>query len=402
MQKNRLTFIASFLGLYLISAGVSLLFFSRVSGDLGDNGAQQKRSRINLSAPKTEACPINGMKYTKEEKKIWDERRPLVAIIENHADSRPQSGLSKADVVYEIVAEGGITRFMGVFYCGVIAEETLLAPIRSVRIYFANLAAGYGDKPVFLHQGGANNFCNTCPGGVKPRGQVDKTVDAYAALDKLGWRNGQSGNDMDGGFNIGYPVVERNQYRLSEEAAAWEHSVVANVDEVYKEANKRGFNYKDNNGNAWDEGFKIWKFEDGKAVSNPNASQIAFKFWDNWEDYDVSWKFDPATNSYKRSNGNKAHIDWEFDKPQLSASNVVIMFVSEKGPVDGELHMYYEVIGKGKAIIFKNGEMIEGTWEKPTQLDREVFYDTNGDEIVFNRGPIWIEVLPAGNQVDYN
>lgn len=402
LNSKKSTLIASFFGLYLISAGISLLVFTYVVGKSGTTGStDQKRSRINLNAPKTEACPINGMKFTLEEKKIWEDRRPLAAMIENHADARPQSGLSKADVIYEAVAEGGITRFLGIFYCGVIAEETNIAPIRSARIYFVNLAAGYGDKPIYLHQGGANNFCNTCPGGVKPRGQTDKTVDAYAALDKLGWRNGQHGNDMDGGFNIGFPIVERNQYRLSSEPAAWEHSVVASVDEVYKEADKRGFNAKDSDGNAWDDGFTMWKFEDGKAVSSPNAVDISFKFWDNWADYDVSWKFDATTNSYKRSNGGKAHTDWEFDKPQLTASDVVIMFVNEKGPVDTEHHLYYEVVGEGDAIIFKNGEAITGTWKKETQLDREVFYDKNGDEITFTRGPIWVELVPEGNSVDY-
>ncbi len=402
ISSKKMTMIASFFGLYLISTGVSLLVFTYVLGKPGTSGTgDTKRSRINLNAPKTEACPINGMKYTKEEKKIWEERRPLAAMIENHADSRPQSGLSKADVVYEVVAEGGITRFLGIFYCGVIAEETKLAPIRSVRIYFANLAAGYGDKPIFLHQGGANNFCNTCPGGVKPRGQTDKTVDAYAALDKLGWRNGQQGNDMDGGFNIGFPIVERNQYRLSSEPVAWEHSVVASVDEIYKEADKRGFNFKDEDGNAWDEDFKMWKFEDGKAVSSPSASDITFKFWDNWTDYDVEWKYDVSTNSYKRFNGGKSHIDWEFDKPQLTASNVIIMYVTEKGPVDAEHHMYYEVVGEGDALIFKNGEVTPGTWKKSSQLDREVFYDKKGTEIILTRGPIWIELLSDGNQVNY-
>ncbi len=397
-----MTMIASFLGLYLISTGISLLVFSYVIKTPGTTTLDgQRKSRINLSLPKTEECPINGMKYTKEERNIWEKRRPVIAMIENHLDSRPQSGLSKADVVYEAVAEGGITRFMGVFYCGVIAEETKVAPIRSARIYYVNLAAGYGVDPIYLHQGGANNFCNTCPGGVKPKGQTDKTVDAYAALDKLGWRNGQSGNDMDGGFNIGYPVVERNQYRTTSEPAAWEHSVVASVDEVYKEAEKRGFEFEDEDGVAWDDSFRVWKFEDGRASGSPTASNISFKFWDNWTDYDVEWKYDSASNSYKRFNGEKPHTDWEFDKPQLSASNVVIMFTTEKGPVDAEHHMYYEVIGEGAMIVFKNGEAIEGTWKKDTQLDREVFYDKNGDEITLTRGPVWVEVLPDGNQVNY-
>jgi hypothetical protein len=69
--------------------------------------------------------------------------------------------------------------------------------------------------------------------------------------------------------------------------------------------------------------------------------------------------------------------------------------------VDAEGHQYYEVIGKGDALIFKNGEVIEGTWEKDSQLDREVFYDTTGDEITLTRGPVWVEILPAGNDVSY-
>lgn len=402
VDSKKLTVIASFFGLYLISAGISLLIFTYlVKGNMSSTGTGGRKSRINTNLPKTEACPINGMKYTTEERDIWEGRRPLAAIIENHADARPQSGLSKADVVYEAVAEGGITRFLGIFYCGVIAEETHLAPIRSARVYFVKLAAGYGTNPIFLHQGGANNFCNNCPGGVKPRGQVDRTVDAYALLDSLGWRNGQHGNDMDGGFNIGYPIVERNQYRTSSEPAAWEHSVVASVDEVYKEADKRGFNAEDSDGNAWDDSFRAWKFDDGAASSSPTASEISFRFWDNWADYDVKWTYDAASNSYKRYNGEKPHTDWEFDKPQLTASDVVIMFVKEKGPVDTEHHMYYENIGEGEALIFKNGEVIEGTWQKDSELDREVFYDKNGDEVVFTRGPIWVELVPDGNSVNY-
>lgn len=403
LSSKKITLAASFLGLYLISTGVSVLVFASVLGQpkspVGDAG--KRRVRVDLSKPKTEECPINGAMFTREERKIWEKRRPIAAIIENHVDSRPQSGLSRADVIYEAVAEGGITRFLGIFYCGVVAEEVKAAPIRSARIYFVNLAAGYGKNPIFLHQGGANNFCPDCPGGVKPRGQVAREVDAYAALDKLGWRNGQHGNDMDGGFNVGLPVVVRDQYRLSSTPAAWEHSVVANLDEVYKEAEKRGFNFEDSNGVSWNTNFISWRFENGSSNFSPQASDISFSFWDNKADYDVNWKYDATTNSYKRFNGGKAHLDWEFDKPQLTASNVVVMFAKEKSLVDAEGHQYYEVIGKGNALVFKNGEVIEGTWQKKSQLDREVFYDKNGDEIVFTRGPIWVEILPAGNEVSY-
>jgi len=110
-----------FVGIYLLVTGMSLAIFSFIKKDdtsmVGSDGGT--KSRVDLSAPKTESCPINGLKFTKAEKDIWEQRRPITAMIENHADSRPPSGLSKADVIYEAVAEGGITRFLGIFYCGV-------------------------------------------------------------------------------------------------------------------------------------------------------------------------------------------------------------------------------------------------------------------------------------------
>lgn len=393
---KKYTIIASFVGLFLISLGVSLIVFYLISPQklTGVTSNNTKKSRFNLSLPKTDECPLNGMMYTKAEGEVWEKRRPVLAMIENSLDSRPQSGLSRADIVYEAVAEGGITRFMAAFYCGAVADTVKAAPIRSARIYFVNFAAGFGENPIYLHQGGANNFCPSCPGGVKPKGEIDKTVDAYAALDKLGWRNGTKGNDMDGGFNVGYPLVVRDQYRLkTSEPAAWEHSVVADIDEVYKEAEKRGF------GSSTE--IIKWLFQDGKANKTPKVPSLTFGFWDNKSDYDVEWRYDSTTNSYKRFNGGKEHLDWEFDKPQLSASNVVIMFTKEVGPVDRELHMFYQNIGTGKALIFQNGDVVEGTWKKNSQKEREMFYNTEGDMIQFVRGPIWIEVLPAGNVVSY-
>ncbi len=404
--SKKFLIVASFVGLFFLSMGSTLLFYYFISpsspvAKVNSGKTGSKKSKIDLTQPKVAECPINGEMYTKAEKDIWETRRPVAAMIENHQDSRPVSGLSKADVVYEAVAEGGITRFMAVFYCGAVAENVKAAPIRSARIYFVNLAAGYGSHPIYLHQGGANDFCADCPGGVKPKGQIHPTVNAYAALDKLGWRNGTRGNDMDGGFNIGYPVVERNQYRLGTTAAAWEHSVVADIDEVYKEAAKRGYNFKDNDGTEWTEGFKKWIFQDGKSNSSPESADIKFNFWDSMPGYDVEWKYDSATNSYKRSNGGKEHVDWEFDKPQITAKNVVLLLAKETGPVDPEHHMFYQVIGTGKAIIFQNGQVIQGTWSKTSQLDREVFYDTNGSEIKLVRGTTWVEVVPSQNNISY-
>ncbi|HKC05191.1 MAG TPA: DUF3048 domain-containing protein [Patescibacteria group bacterium] len=401
--KGKWIMVVSFLGLFLISVGLSLIVFYFISPKAASNlvSSIAKKSKINLNLPKTQECPINGQKFTKAEEDIWNTRRPIIQMIENHADARPESGLSRADVVYEAVAEGGITRFASVFYCGASAEDVKAAPLRSARVYFINMAAGYGKDPIYLHQGEANNICPTCPGGVKPRSEIDPMVNALTLFDKLGWEGGPSGNNMDGGYNIGFPIVVRDQYRLSSTPAAWEHSVVADLDLVWQEASKRGFGYKDSNGTPWTQGFKKWTFQDGKAASSPSATDIKFEFWANKPDYDVEWKYDATTNSYKRFNGGQPHIDWEFDKPQITVKNVAIMFADEKGPLDSEHHMFYTVTGTGKAMIFQNGQVIQGTWSKASPIDREVFYDQAGNVIQFVRGQIWVEIVPTGNQINY-
>jgi hypothetical protein len=102
-----------------------------------------------------------------------------------------------------------------------------------------------------------------------------------------------------------------------------------------------------------------------------------------------------------RYNAGQAFIDWEFDKPQIAAANVAIMFVKESGPLDSEHHMFYQDIGTGNAIVFQNGQAIVGTWKKASALDREVFYDTNGKEIQMVRGQTWVELVPSTNKVSY-
>lgn len=392
-----------FIGLFLVSTGVSLAGFTLLVGDqkvtstVKTNNNTAKVSRVDLSKPKTEACPINGEMYTKEQKELWSKRRPIVAAIENHLDSRPQSGLTKADVVYEAVAEGGITRFLAVFYCGIADNNYTIGQIRSARVYFINYALEYGLNPLFVHWGGANNIDNNMPGGVKAKGQIDPRVDAYKLLEKVGWVNGRYGSDMNGATNTGYPALYVDDRRMD---LAPEHQKIGSTDKIYEEATKRGYDYENSDGIAWDKTFDAWKFIDGKSSSSPTAKEIGFDFWDSMSGYNVVWKYDPANNDYLRFNGDKEHIDLE-NKEQIKAKNIAIVYAKEEGPVDKEHHMLYTVTGTGDAKVFQNGEMIDGTWEKKTATDRIKFYDSNNKEVSFVRGQIWIEVLPVGNEVSY-
>ena len=393
LSSKKFLMIATFLGLYLFSAGASWAIFSYFggsetslfSGDLGES-----RSRINLDLPKTETCPLNGGMFTKIESDIWEDRRPIAIIVENHADARPQSGLSKADVVYEAVAEGGITRFLGIYYCGAAAEDVKASPVRSARVYFIDWAAEYGLNPIFMHVGGANDFAGF--------GDTVKLAQALELLETLGWRY-PGGNDFDTTYDSGFPIFWRDYERLGRPVAT-EHTMVASLDAAYEEAEDRGFNAEDPDGDMWDDDFVKWRFTDDSPVSNPPATDISFEFWSGKSDYDVIWQYDGDSNSYLRENDGSKHVDHETGE-QIAAKNVVILFVKEKGPVDRNKHMLYTTTGEGEAIIFQNGEAIEGTWEKDTRTDRTKFTDEDGKEISFVRGPIWIEAVPAGNTIDY-
>jgi len=408
-RQKYLYWIAGMLGIYLISAGISWAIFSIVAGgqtDASPEGLEAARARA-AELPKTEECPVNGLLYSTAEREIWESRRPLLVMVENNADARPLEGLSRADVVYESTVEGGITRNMAVFYCDAASDDIRIAPVRSARVNFVKWAGGYGDRPLYTHTGGANNSCTKveeCPNHpFKEPGKIDPRVDAISMLNDLGWNRGQSGNTFNIFFNTSFPLGMRDPNRLpGVQNLAHEHQVVVNSDIAYAEAVRRGFGFVASDGVAWDSTFRSWKFVDDSPSPGPEARVISFGFWQGTPLYDVTWEYDEVNNQYLRSNGGKEAVDLSNDNVRVTAKNVVVIFVDQEVFVDEELHNYDEVYGRGEAIVFQNGNVIEGTWEKEGFEDRLLFFDKNGEEVPIVRGKVWIEALPTGSDVVYN
>ena len=385
-NKSKLFLIIGGLLIYLASAGVSYGAFRFLGGgqtllspvDITPGSG----FKIDPNAPKTEACPLNGQLFSKAERQIWEQRRPLTVMIENHQESRPQSGLSKADVMYEAVAEGGITRFLAVFYCGAVAEEVTIGPVRSARTYFMDFASEYGDYPLYAHVGGANK-----PGPANALGQISD----YGWLDK--------GNDLNQ-FSLGFPVFWRDYERIGHPVAT-EHTMYSTSEKLWEVAQKRGLTNVDEEGNEWDADFIQWQFKDeAKLDDRGDVNKIEFSFWKNNPEYAVRWEYQKDNNNYLRFNDSQPHKDLNNDS-QLQAKTVIIQFMKEKGPIDGEKHMLYTTTGSGKALIFQDGEVIDTTWVKAKRQSRTKFTNSSGKEISLNRGPIWIEIVPVGNEVQY-
>lgn len=391
---NKQKFIVTMLiglALYLISTGLSFAAFSyigtsspSVSTTTTPNKDTQGHFVIDPSIPRTEACPINGKLYTKQEKETWGVRRPLAVMIENHSDSRPQSGLSSADVVYEAVAEGGITRFMGIFYCGITAQSVNFAPVRSAREHYLGWVMEY--DALYNHVGGAGN-CND--------GTVDDRAKALCHIqqDKI--------KDMDQ-FGISFPTCYRNYDRL-DHTVATEHTMVCVSDKLIALAKTRGWTNVDAAGVSWDKAFVPWKFkDDAKEKERGAATSISFSAWKGYDaEYGVRWDYDKIANVYKRFNGGVAHTDLE-TKQQLSAKAVAILFAKETGPVDEHAHLLYANIGSGEAIVFQDGTASKAVWKKEKKTSRtKFFHASTNKEIEFTRGQIWIEMLPTGSVVTY-
>lgn len=388
MDKKKILILG--LIVYLLSFGLTYgakrIFGSKSGGDFVAPESiitdEEGNVKIDPGEPKTQSCPLNGKLFTKTEEAIWKKRRPLAVIIENHTEARPQSGLRSADIVYEVVVEGGITRFMGMFYCGVASGNINLSPVRSARTYFLDWVSEY--DALYNHVGGAGK-CNDPT--------VDEKAKALCQIDRYGIK------DMDQ-FGISYPTCFRNPDRLGKTVAT-EHTMVCSTSGLYTVAESRDWTNVDEDGVAWDEDFTSWKFADGdKAKAVADSSKISFGFWDGYKDFNVVWDYDKTTNSYKRTMGGEAHIDFE-TKEQITAKNVIVQMTKETGPVDEHKHLLYETIGSGDAYIFKNGEAIEGSWSKKKRTSRTLFFDADDKEIEFVPGQIWIEVVPKGKKVDF-
>ena len=407
----------SYLGVFLLISGVSyflfdyfipansnsfLIFSKKETDQTADITPTNPQKTEIYPGPKTEVCPINGKLYTKEEKEIWSTRRPLMVMIENHNDSRPQSGLQTADIVYEAVAEGGITRFMGVFYCGQVAGSQAnkydVGPVRSARTYFLDLASEYSDYPLYNHVGGANCSAAT-DGGPCTTATKAQALEQIAAY---GWTNKGTWGDLSQ-FSLSYKACRREPDRTGSPKAT-EHTMYCSSTELWNIAESRGLtNTTEAKKTSWDKNYRPWLFkQEDKPATTSDATNISFDFWSSMKGYNVAWKYDSTKNIYQRSNGGTDHIDFNTQET-ITAKNIVIQFVKETRSVDEHLHNLYAVIGNGTGFLVQNGVKTEITWLKANRASRTIYKDTKtGKEINFIPGNVWVEILPIGNSVTFN
>lgn len=372
LPTGKLRIVIGSVFLYAVSTGVSFVVFSIfVKSPIAINtpfGNLTDVTSGHEEGVKDQPCPLNGAMYTKTRKDTWEKRRPLGVMVENHVDARPTLGLSRADVIYEAIAESGITRYLALYLCQDAGD---IAPIRSARTYYIDWLSEY--DAAYVHVGGANRA-----GPANALGQIRD----YGI------------KDMDQ-FGLGFPTYWRGTDKLAP------HNVHSTTKKLWEAAEERGFGVEDEDGKRWDKDFVEWKFKDEASLTGRgDQTPISVPFRPNSPDYAVIWSYDKEANLYRRAHGQTAQID-PITNEQLSAKTVVVQLVQERFLNDEEGHLLYTTIGSGKALIFMDGKVIEGKWNKANRTARTKWTDAKGKEIELNRGQIWVETIPAANGVEY-
>ena len=392
MNKKLLILISVIV--YFLATGVSYAVFSKLKGPESQTAivqsAEQDAKKIGVgndykaitfdpNQPKTEACPLNGELYSKEEEAWWEQHRPLGVMIENTPDARPQSGLSFADVVYEGVAEGGITRFLAVFYC---QDAGIVGPVRSARTYFIDFLSEYGNSPLYAHVGGANT-----PGPANALGQIDQ----------YGWTGY---NDLNQ-FSVGFPTYYRDEQRGGRPVAT-EHTMYSVTSSLWAVGATRKLTNTDADGKVWNTTFVPYLFKsDAPLADRPASQSVHIEFWAD-PTYMADWKYDRQSNTYLRSTGGAEHDDRNTHK-QLTTKNIVVMYMKESHADDGyenNVHLLYADKGTGNAIVIRDGKQIKATWNKASRTGRTKLLASDGSEVQFDRGKIWFEIVPTYGTVD--
>jgi Protein of unknown function (DUF3048) N-terminal domain/Protein of unknown function (DUF3048) C-terminal domain len=376
IQKKHL-YISTILALVLVLTGATFAYFQYTKRDNSDSGNSVESNKSgaqsnDLPTQNTEPpkpvyvqSPINGIMLEETEYNAIKTKPVLAVMIQNNAASRPEFGLNQADVVYETLAEGGITRFMGMYWSQ--GSEKVMS-LRSARKYYVDLLGDY-NSPAYMHIGYSDGADN---------------VSAIKAMRTYGIR------DLE---NIG-GTFERD--RNCERTKNTEHCAFSSTTKLWELAAKTNWTSDMSK-------FQTWKFKDPMAATTSVGTDVT-DFTTNFSglyaaDYSVIWKYNKDTNRYLRYNLNKTPYLDGYGK-QVETDVVVYQKINSYLSGDSKGHMVQEVIGSGTAYIMQDGKSYKVNWKKPNFATRTVFTDaTSGEDFVFNRGRQWIMLVSKANEI---
>lgn len=303
--------------------------------------------------------PLTGLPMTGE---VTNRQRPLAIMLNNIKQALPQQGNSQADIIYEALAEGGITRMLGVYQSVEGVGE--IGSIRSSRPYYLDLALGL--DAIYLHAGGSDEAY----ADIKSWGVTSLDFVRSTAYNAIFWRDAQ----------------RRKNNGL-------EHSVLTSGEAILKNFPNYSFRKDHEEGYALPYTFA----EDGTPAEGESAMSITVPF----SNYKTGvFTYDEESKKYLVEEYGAPYVDGN-DGQQVSVTNVIAIRTSCKA-IDDKGRMRIDLYShSGDGWFACGGKIIPITWEKKDLNSPLTYAKTDGTPLVFGQGNSYVNIIPLSNEIAY-
>jgi len=290
--------------------------------------------------------------------------RPLSIMINNHRGSLPQQGISKADIIYEVMAEGGITRMLALFQD--VSDVGIIGSIRSSRTYYVDIAQSYDS--IYLYAGGSNQ-----------------------ALSALSNRNITR---LDGLSGANSKIFYRDRERSR--TMKFEHTLVATGERIAE--NLPSYNYRFEHAEGYERALSF--VDDGAPEGGDAAVGFDVKFGGSTKT--TSFEYNDEDNLYYLSQYNSKYIDGN-DNSQISVTNVLILRTSVSGiPGDTAGRLDIKTTGRGSGYFVCGGKYVEIEWSRADLASQFIYTLKDGSELNFGRGKTYICIVSNSADIVIN
>lgn len=328
--------------LLALAIGYAVIFFAFLNKpEPSPEPRKQETKEKVVAEPVKYYSPLTGIEVASEA----DTNKPITAVIlENTPAARPQSGLQEAEVVYEAVTEGGITRFLA-FYQQ--SQPELIGPVRSLRPFFVDALAPY-DAGV-LHVGGSKE-----------------------ALDEI--RNGNY-KDLDQFFNGGTYWRSTDRYAPHNVYTNSQNVAALNATKGYTESTPK----------------PMPRAEEAPKVAVEPTATPQFDVHVSGQLYDSTWIYDAASGTYQRHQAGGPHLDRE--KGQVTAEVVVTLNQNLSAAGGGRYN--YQTTGTGTGTVNYKGNAYPVNWHKADRSAQYSFTSAHDNqEFLLPKGSTWFTAVP--------
>ena len=306
----------------------------------------------------TEPAPVDTNPLTGEALDAVSDSRPYAIMINNTTKAVPQCGISQADMIYEIVAEGSVTRFLAIF--DELSDVDVIGPVRSVRPYFYRVAQHYG--AILTSAGGSD--------------------EADSLIKKEGY------NRLDGIAGAG-SAFYRDQWRR--ENKGFEHSLMTTGEKLAKAAEKAGFKTTTE---STDYGLS---FTAETMTAGEAAEQVTIWFYNNGKK--TIMNYDESTGLYAMYQHGANSVDGN-DKSPITFRNVVVL-EADTHVKDKKGHLETQTTGTGEGYYARDGKIIPIKWSRENNSAKYVYTDLEGNPISFGIGKTYVAIVPDGSPLSY-